>query len=172
MAARRQRTTRRGFRPSPSWAGVASAAYTVLPAASKVLVTSFVPTLTDVGETVRRTRGHLSVGTDQAAAIEEQIGALGAGVFSDTAIAAGITALPDPITNIGDEFWFVYQPFIRKGMDSSAAAPTFTEYMIDSKAMRKVPPGYSVAIIMANAHATFGLEWAVNLRILGSTTSA
>ncbi len=170
--AQRRGQRGRSYRPSTNWSFQASTAYAVLAANTKLIVAIFAPTLAQVGETVRRSRCTLGIGTDQGAGIEEQIGAFAAGVFSDEAIAAGAASLPDPITQGGDDYWFLYQPFMRKGMDSSAAAPTFTEYMIDSKAMRKVEPGKSVVYMLVNSHATHGLEWSVNIRMLSSTTGA
>jgi hypothetical protein len=143
-----------------------------LAASSKVIVAAFVSG-TDSELTIRRVRGTLSIATDQATADEQQIGSIGAGVFNTTAVTIGAASLPDPETDIGADIWSVYVPFIRKfefitgaGFDPNLAMA----YDLDSKAMRRMPTGYTFAFVLANAHATHGLLWAVNIRVLVSLT--
>ena len=56
--------------------------------------------------TVTRTIGSIWVRSDQVAAVEDPFGAVGFTVVSDKAIATGVTALPDPITQEGSDAWF------------------------------------------------------------------
>jgi len=83
----------------------------VLPAASKVLLETVVLSNPGINETVRRTRGGVFVSSDQGAAVELQTGAFGAIIVSDTAVAAGVASLPDPVTDASDDGWFVWVPF-------------------------------------------------------------
>ena len=174
MAARRQfQRGRRPFRPGTGWAGLQSTVYTVVGGATKVLLATFVPAPgEEAGVTVRRVRGLLSIVSDQAAAVESQFGVMGFGVFNDTAIAAGVASLPDPVTDVQDDIWFVYVPFLQETDQSAQVGSYAAPYPFDSKAMRKVPQGYSVGVVLANAHATQSLKFAVNIRLLSSETSA
>ena len=156
MARAVRRTFSRGSRPGGTWARVFSVAQVSVPAASKVLVTSFQPTLVGIGETVRRTVGEFAVSSDQTGAIEQQLGAVGMIVVTDVALAAGVASLPGPATNSQDDGWFVWQGLIRRG-DASLTAPIVQQYHYDSKAMRRVEEGFIVAVIVENSHATHGM---------------
>ena len=70
--------------------------------------------------TIVRTRGRLWVRSDQTAATETPLGALGMAVVSDQATAIGGTALPLPITNQDSELWFVWEPFASMLVQESA----------------------------------------------------
>ena len=144
----------------------------MLPAASKVILTTLVLSNPGINETVRRTRGMLWVGSDQIALMEEQNGAIGAMVLSDAAIAVGVASLPDPVTDSDDDGWLMWMPFYQASasvqggtvIHTTVAAP----YQFDSKAMRRVEEGYSVAFIGANANATTGLRIALAVSVLTS----
>ncbi len=145
---------------------------TPVSANSKVLLFSFA-TLGDEEITVRRVRGLLQVQSDQTAASELQLGAMGAGIFSTNAIAAGIASLPDPVTDVSDDIWSVYAHIGQTMQFVSAVGiePHFsTLYEIDSKAMRRIPEGYAIAFIVANAHPTAGFQVSLGVRLLLSVT--
>ncbi len=172
MARRPIRRATRSWRPSTSWAGVIPASTTDIPAASKVLLATFVPSGPE-GETLRRIRGLLTVQSDQSAATEFQVGALGCAVFTDTAIAAGVASLPDPVTDVEDEMWVLFTHIGQQFLFSSGVGKNpdmATQYVLDSKAMRKVPVGYSLGFVIANASATHGMRVSLGVRILGSLT--
>ena len=93
--------------------------------------------------TIVRTRGLVSVMSDQIAAIEHQEIAFGAIVVSDQSVAIGVTAVPTPLTDSQSD-WHVYQV----GMDqfdfitgAGFQSNVGKQYEIDSKAMRKVAEG-------------------------------
>ena len=155
MARRSGRSFARPFRPSGGWAGVCIP-NTFISGNAKVLLALFVPLTGAFTLTIRRIRLSLMWSSDQAAATEEPDGAIGAAILSDTAIAVGVASLPDPITDIGDDIWMMYQGLNTKvvfsdatGVDSNAGRL----YEIDSKAMRKIPEGMSLAFICATASA-------------------
>ena len=147
------------------------AAQTAVPAASKVLIASF----TNVGDqdlTVRRIRGLLTVASDQQAATELQLGAFGALVVTDAAVAVGITSIPDPVTEVADDMWMLYVHIgqqVRFGTAVGLEPHWVTQYVLDSKAMRKTPAGYSLAFVIANAAST-GFNATLGVRILSSIT--
>ena len=101
----------RQSRPNRGWAGVVSAAGVAVPAASKVLLGSFI-LVGEVEETILRTVGQIGIVTDQTAASEDQLGAFGLATVSNVAFAIGITAIPGPVTEIEDDGWFVHQTIL------------------------------------------------------------
>ncbi len=155
---RRVSRGRRGFgrgRRSPTaWSGVI--AIGTLASASKVLLASFTPSGAGGShETVVRQVGAFSV--DMGAAAGSVI--LATGVFSDTAIGVGIVSLPDPVTDIADDLWGLFQPM---GMNASRTRFEF----FDQRGMRKVEEGQSLALILANSSLAT-ISFSVCYRVLG-----
>ena len=73
-----------------------------------MLFATLVPTNPGLDITVLRTVGILSISSDQSGAAEQQIGAFGMICVSDSAVAIGVTAMPDPVVDADDDGWFVY----------------------------------------------------------------
>ncbi len=170
MANRQFRQLRQSSsRPNRTWAGSLLAAAVAVPAASKVLLASFVLSNQGIDETVLRTLGEIAIESDQTAANEFQIGAVGMCVVTDTAIATGITALPDPVTDVSDDIWFMYSSFAyRFGLVTGAgfSAQFANVSHFDSKAKRVFSSGQSIAVVVANAHASHGFNILLNTRLL------
>ena len=170
MAARRAPSSRglRAQRAPTTWSRTLSTdgAFVTLAASTSVIVTSLVLNNPGIGETVRRTRGWLQITSDQAAAQETQAGGFGALVVSDKALALGITAVPTPITEQDDDGWFMYLNFAQRNVDSALIQSVMYEF--DSKAMRRVPEGFSVAFVLENANTGFGLDFAFGISALTS----
>ena len=82
-------------------------AFTTVPAASKVLISTFVLADALVDLTILRTVGRFSVGSDQSAGLEPQIGAWGLILVTDRAVAAGVASIPGPFTDAPDDGWFL-----------------------------------------------------------------
>ncbi len=89
-------------------------------------------------------------------------------VVNDLAIAAGAASLPGPHTDSSDDGWFVWQPFMQAGTGNSAGMKLGERYEFDSKAMRRIEEGFSVAVMVENSHATFGLEVLIGFALLAS----
>ena len=88
-------------------------------------------------------------------------------IVTDLAAAAGIASIPAPITDAGDDGWFVHQSFAQAQSRVHTGGPTSTWYLIDSKAKRIfASTGLNIAIVAENAHASEGMEVVVMLRIL------
>ena len=157
----------RAHRQPTSWGRLVPTAFTVVPAASKVLLATFVLSNPGIGETVRRTRGIVSVRSDQTSLPEIQLGAVGFVIVSDLAIAAGAASIPGLVSDASDDGWFVWQPF---GQSLSAAASFTTnwQWLFDSKAMRRIEEGFTIAVMAENAHATNGLSVHVSTSLLAS----
>ncbi len=154
-------------RPGGTWARVVGD-FTNVPAATKVLLTTFSLSNPGIGETVRRVLGSIYVQSDQSAASEHQRGAFGLIVANDLAIAAGAASIPGPFTDADDDGWFVWRGFTQDlvvltgvGFRSNFSI----EYPFDSKAMRRIEEGFGVAVMAENADATDGLQMALTLSV-------
>ena len=142
-------------------------ALVAVPAVSKVLLVTFVPSFV-TGSTVRRLRGTFHIEGGVGAIF---FGAVGSYVANDTAVAAGIASLADPVTDVGDDVWFWYQSFGgNAGLSGSAGAQAAQTVPIDNKAMRRVASGTSVVFVVANASAA-AMSCAISVRLLGSESS-
>jgi len=88
--------------------------------------------------TVIRSHFELLLISDQAAAIEVQLGAIGVCVVSDQASAIGITAVPTPITDAESDLWQTHQFYAADESNLTDRTKNGTHMSVDSKAMRKV----------------------------------
>ncbi len=170
MARRFQRQSQvRRRTPNRSWSGTQTVAFTVIPAASKVLLSTFVLSNPNIDETILRVVGGVGVASDQNVASEAQIGAVGLHLITDNAFAIGITAIPDPITDITSDGWFMYQLFNQRNNFATAVGFDSIQmmwYPIDSTAKRVIVEGSRVAVVAANAHATNGMQIGLSFRML------
>jgi len=171
MARRRFATrtgvVRSGSRRATQWLGSANDTdVTLLAAASVVLDQSFA-----FGEpaTIVRTRGVLSVASDQTIASEFPFGAVGMAVVTDQAFAAGAGSIPAPYTESDADTFFLWEPFAAGmifktgvGIDTTP----WTQIPFDSKAMRKVDDNSTAVVMIENASATDGLQFIITFRML------
>ena len=165
-ARRRSGFVRSSRAQGGGWAGVAVNQFAV-PANNKVLAATVVPNV-GFSETIRRTHVSLLYSSDQNIASEASLGAVGFGVFSDTAVAVGIASLPDPVTDIDDDIWFLFQGLHTRFSFSTGggiAEPAGSLFEIDSKAMRKLPEGKTAGLIVVNNDATFGAVCQLTVRL-------
>ena len=146
-----------------TWANFDLGATTVA-TGTKVLL-GFFFLATDFEETVVRTRGLMSVTSDQFTAAEDQRGALGFIRVTDRARAAGAASIPGPVTDGDDDGFFVWVPVVQKSVQDVNAGRQTYPYQIDSKAQRVVREGQEVAIMFENSGPA-GLELQLGLRIL------
>ena len=116
--------------------------------------------------TVVRTRFEIQLGSDQAAAVEQQVAALGIAVVSDQAAAIGVTAIPTPVTDMASDLWFVHQ--LAFGDESALTDRTCssTRMTIDSKAMRKVDIGQDIVVVGEMDNVQNGVVLTVGGRML------
>ena len=174
MAARRQVAYRQPQRKrnATDWARVLDN-YTNVAAGTKVLLGTVILSNPGIGEVVRRTRGLLSVTSDQASAMESQIGAIGMIVVNDLALAAGAASIPGPVTDLDDDGWFVWQPFAQICGATVAGITTSSlpgRYDFDSKAMRRIEQGFGIAIMAESIAGVSPAEVSVNFSLLTSRT--
>ncbi len=149
------------------WLGV-DISSTAIPGNTKVLLGSFdVVALAHRPFTIIRTYMQVLWTTDQLAAGETPVGAVGHIVVSDQAIGIGATAVPDPISQ-PDAEWHVWQGLVVDFQFGSAIgfqADAGHQYSVDSKAMRKVSNNQDVAFVGTSTSADGGIVTAVG-RIL------
>ncbi len=100
--------------------------------------------------TIIRTYFSVEFGSDQSAATETQVAAVGMAVVSEQASAIGVTAVPTPITDIGSDLWYVHQNLLAVFQIKSSVGfdpKNSTIYEIHSKAMRKVNGDQDVVLV-------------------------
>ena len=166
MAVRR--FTRGGQAPrrssSKTWAGFTSgSAWDALASGTATIVGSFVA---GADVTLLRLRGMLSVLSD--AEVEEEVqGALGIAVVSDEAFQSGIGAVPTPMTELSSDLWALWMPFAHARALGTATgqSPAQSNFVIDSKAMRKFNADERLVVVLENEGA-FGMRFHVNVRAL------
>ena len=132
------------------------------------------------GITVIRLRGEMLVYLDTASALDEGFhGAVGVGIFTDAAVAVGVTAVNLPITDEGWDGWLWHNYFslFSAGAISAAgvsvsggqsdALKAAIRIEVDSKAMRKIPVGMTMAVVLERLEVgTATARWNFNSRTL------
>jgi len=142
----------RGARRKTTWFDIPPVAATMT---SEGGTTLLVLTATEAAKrpfTIIRTHLELMIQSDQSAATEVQVAAVGMCVVSDQARAVGISAVPTPITDSGSDLFFVHQFLFSNfnfltaaGFSEGRAAAQY--YSVDSKAMRKVNDDEDVLVV-------------------------
>jgi len=138
---------------------------TTIAASSKVLL-GFFFLGTDFEETVVRTRGLISVISDQSIAAEEQRGAFGMIRVTDRAVAAGAVSIPGPATDGDDDGFFVWTPICQTSVQDVGSGVNGMVYTIDSKAQRVVREGQQVALMVENIGTLNGMQIQLAIRVL------
>ena len=138
--AHRRRFSNNSNRRKTDWVGWPDAAQSAITGNTNTLFSSAVfaaPT------TIVRTRGIITVGVQSTAADLEITGAFGCAIVSEEAAAAGAASIPGPWTQNDWDGWFVLQPFslILEITTDIGVQQIMSEYVIDSKGMRKAEDG-------------------------------
>ena len=168
--ARRLTTLRRGSpKHNNSWAGIVSSDYVTVSPATKVLLGSLALSNVNIDETVLRVIGAIDVVSDQAAAVERQIGAVGLIVVSNQAITAGAASIPGPATDSDDDGWFCHT-FWQQVTVSTVSDVVSRLYPFVSKGRRVVQEGESIAIMAENIHASHNTLVDLQFRLLSRVT--
>ena len=132
------------------WIGIAPVSTVVTAVGGTIVFSLAAPELALRPFTIVRTRLQVAIQSDQAAASELVIAAMGVCVVSDQALAIGVTAVPTPITDIDSDLWFVHQVTYNNfvfGDGTGFIENNLAQYDVDSKAMRKVQDGQDVAVV-------------------------
>ena len=158
-------------RRQTEWLGLSFATgFSTIPAGSKLQVATMdADEITKLPFTVTRTIGLLTVKSDQNVGLELTMGALGFCVVSERAQTVGITALPDPVTEVAADFWFLYQPWsCVSEFDAGGDLGTLgvNRYAFDSRAQRKVEEGETIIGVIANSSSVHGANFFLSFRML------
>ena len=153
-------------RRSTAWSSSADvSAETSVGANSVLLDQVLTPTVTE--QTITRVRGLLTIRSDQVIATEAQLGAFGMAVVEEPAATAGVSAVPTPITDAASEAWFLWQAI---GQTLHVADATGmiqgVQYVLESKAMRKVNSEQRVVVVFENSSASAGFAFWYHFRML------
>ena len=118
--------------------------------------------------TVLRTRGLITVTSDQIAASEDPFGAIGMGIVSAEALTAGAASIPAPYSNAAWDGWFLHRYFSAPLLFGDATGFGNVSHTIefDSKGMRKVGPEERVVVMVENASAGSALQFILAFRML------
>jgi len=169
--ARTQYQSRRTSRRQTDWAFVfLSTSSTNIAGTTKTLLSSISSAnLAGIAPaTIVRTRGIVTVKSDQVAAREEYNGAMGLGFVNETARALGATGVPGPTTLAAWDGWFVHQFFhqmFELATGASIDCQGATSYVIDSKAMRKFTDDVGLVLVAENSGSN-GFDISISLRLL------
>ena len=136
-----------------------------------------VPTID--GLTLVRLRGELLIRLLTASSLDDGFfGAVGVGIFTDAAIAVGVSAVNSPIAEEFWDGWLWHQYFsvLAPGVVGTGAATADNQsnstsaavrIQVDSKAMRKFPVGMSLAVVLeATEQGGATMAWGFNSRTL------
>ncbi len=171
MAFRRSNVVRRPFvRPAPRsmiWLNAGFSSTTIAASSVNLLTSLSASALLLRPFTIVRSRLQLAYMSDQSSANERPQGVYGRIVVKDQAVAIGVTAVPDPVTDTDAE-WLVYQGVfaaLQQGSEIGFTSPTYAQYVVDSKAQRKVGPNEDVIGVFAQRNA-FGAFFGIEGRFL------
>jgi len=112
--------------------------------------------------TVVRTLVHMSLKSDQTAAIENYDAAFGAAVVSDQAVAIGITAVPTPMTDLASDLWLFHKIldgsflFLDATGSTQLNAVPLGGITAESRAMRKVNADQDIVFVTETSTASSG----------------
>ena len=155
MARRRSRFIRPPVK-TKIWIGAGVGPLTVIASTARTLSNLNANALLLRPFTILRTRLVLGIQTDQESAAEDWSGDFGLIVVSEPASSIGVTAIPTPLSETNAD-WFVHQPLMFSFAFITGAGfdgQKMTQYIVDSKAMRKVGPNDQVVGLVEPRSAT------------------
>jgi len=137
-------------RRQTSWVDIAVTTTTFTATGGTILNSASADLLSKRPFTIIRLHLELLLISDQVAADEIQIGAIGLCVVSDQSAAAGVASVPTPVTDGSSDLWMMHKwfmdNFLRVGTPASAAHNAKT-YTIESKSMRKVNDDQDILLV-------------------------
>ena len=153
----RQRNFHRGFKQSArltEWTGPALQSYVNVATTGATIVSSVA---FEEPATVIRTRGRVSVAPQTFGADLEITGAIGMGIVTQEAFAAGVAAVPEPWTDADWGGWFVWRSFGYKFelVDATGTLQVDWGFEVDSKAMRKVSSNEVLVVVAESQLGAF-----------------
>jgi len=158
---------RGGSRRLTSWFDIAPTRSTLTAAGGSIQNSLTAAELALWPFTIIRTHLVVHIESDQAAASEFQIGAVGMAVVTEQAVAAGVGSVPTPVTDDDSDQFFVHQWLMNSFVLASAVGfddAAGKVYEIDSKAMRKVSDSDNVVVVAEVDPVTGG---GINISIAG-----
>ena len=160
---------RQGQSRETLWIGGVDTQATIAAGANPLLISSLNATALALRPfTIVRTRGLISIASDQVAASEFQHCMYGKAVVSDQAVAIGVTALPTPRTDSASDLWFVFETMFEEFVfgDGTGFQQYVATRIIDSKAMRKVEDGQDLVAVVEGGLVGAGFDFGSFTRTL------
>ncbi len=117
--------------------------------------------------TIIRRRGLFSIQHSSASADSDVSGAIGTCIVNGEAFDAGVASVPTPVAEADDDRWFWHQYFsISNRFDSGPVQRGQANWVIDSKAMRKLSSSDVMITVMENTAVTFSAQVWLQARTL------
>ncbi len=112
------------------------------------------------GTTIVRTRGIMSIAGQSGAADLVIKGAIGFGLVSDQAFAAGAASVPGPWSDPDWAGWFLWQAFRWQLEFADATGRQLFDriFQFDSKAMRKVGANETLVLVAESQTGAFNID--------------
>ena len=104
--------------------------------------------------TAVRLRGQVSIAPNAFTADLNIVGAIGLGIVTAEAFAAGVGSIPEPFNDADWGGWLMWRSFSYRFEFASAVGVDFPNwnFEVDSKAMRRISPN-EVAVIIAESQS-------------------
>ena len=141
---------------------------TITAASTKVLFGGFQQATASNDVVLERFHGVIQLVSDQAAGTENQQCAFGAILVSNDAFGVGITAIPGPLSDAESD-WAVHQMMVNRYIVSTAVGFDSVAgrlFAIDGKARRRVPAGYTLAMVYETGAISDGCFLTAGFRAL------
>ncbi len=163
MAHRRSRISSTRSARLTRWVGPTNQGYIAVAGAGATFVSQFA---IESPVTVMRTRGQVSIIPAAFTADVDIIGAVGMGIVSAEAAAAGVASMPEPFGDADWGGWFVWRSFSYSFQHASDVGVNFPNwnFEVDSKAMRKASINEVLVVIAESQSGAF--EISTPLRVL------
>jgi len=116
--------------------------------------------------TITRTVGIFGWAHDEDFILDQDVyGAIGFAVVRENARSVGGGAVPGPLTNVGDDVWYLHR-FFSGFVESINTASGGTNLILDSRAQRKVVDGDALIFMSELDGTSDDIEQCLGVRIL------
>ena len=100
--------------------------------------------------TLIRVRGALQFTHQSRTVGHDPNGAFSISIVKENARAIGITAIPSPVSDLGDDTFLLWEPWALAMRSANEGQPLHQRIPIDGKAMRKIEDGDGLVVVCQN----------------------
>ena len=144
-------------RRKTTWIGPAVQGFVSVASGGATLLNSLI---NSEPETLVRIRGMVTIAPTVVSADVSIVGAVGMGLVSEEAFAAGIASIPEPFTDADWGGWVMWRSFSYKFEFADATGVNFPNWSfeVDSKAMRKATANERLVTIAESQSGAFDIS--------------